>query len=151
MGEGRKHGRQFEQRQGGTGPSPADEPASAVTASESETSASGGSHRQAPASGGHPFLRVWWMAVGNAVFLFSALYLAMAGRGWRLSVLDIVFWAAVVSLLFARFLDVSWYRGATSTGEPATMAHWRRYAVRLLVISVALWVGAHFVSRVSAA
>ena len=151
MGEGRKHGRQFEQRQGGTGPSPADEPASAVTAQEPGPGASGGSHRQAQASGMGAILRLWWMFLGNAVFLFSGLYIAVGGRGWRLSLVDVVFWAATVSLLFARFLDISWYRGSTSTGEPTTMAHWRRYAVLLLVISVALWVGAHFVSRISAA
>jgi hypothetical protein len=95
-------------------------------------------------------LRLWWMFLGNAVFLFSGLSIAVGGRGWRLSLVDVTFWAATVSLLVARFLDISWYRGSTSTGEPTTMAHWRRYAVLLLVISVALWVGAHFVSRVSA-
>jgi hypothetical protein len=88
------------------------------------------------------------MFLGNGAFLFSGLYIAMSGRGWRLSLVDVVFWAATVSLLVARFLDISWYRGATSMGEPATMAHWRRYAVRLLLLAVTLWVGAHFVSRI---
>ena len=95
-------------------------------------------------------LRLWWMFLGNAVFVFSAIYIGVGGRGWRLSLVDVVFWAATVSLLVARFLDISWYRGMTSTGEPATMAHWRSYAVRLLLLAVALWVGAHFVSQISA-
>jgi hypothetical protein len=151
MGEGRKRGRQFEQRQVGTGPPPADEPASAVAAQVPGPGASGGSHRQAQASGGGAILRLWWMIIGNAVFIFSAVYVAMAGRGWRLSLVDVVYWATVGTLLAARFLDINWYRGSTSSGDPATMAHWRRYAVLLLVISVALWVGAHFVSRISAA
>jgi hypothetical protein len=93
-------------------------------------------------------LRLWWMALGNGAFLFSAVYLAMSGQGWRLSLVDLTYWAAVVTLLGARFLDISWYRGSTSTGEPATMAHWRRYAVTLLLLAVGLWVGAHFVSRI---
>ncbi|MBI5481268.1 MAG: hypothetical protein HY906_20585 [Deltaproteobacteria bacterium] len=150
MGEGRKRGRPFEQRPGGMGPAPADEPASAVTTQEPGAGATGGFQRQAEARGGNALLRLWWMMAGNAVLLFAAVYVVMAG-GWRLSLADLVYWAAVVTLLGARFLDISRCRGTTASGGPATMSHWRRYAVLLLLLSVAMWAGAHLVARVSAA
>ncbi len=89
------------------------------------------------------------MIAGDAVLVFSAVYIVTAERGWRLGLADAIFWAAAATLLVARFLDIGWYRGTTASGEPATMAHWRRYAVLLLLVSVGLWAGAHFVSRLA--
>ena len=105
MGEGRNRGRQFEQQRGTASPQ-ANEPASAVPAQEPGAGASGGAHRQAQASGVGAILRLWWMFVGTAVFVFSGVYIGVGGRGWRLSPVDVVFWAAAVSLLVARFLDM---------------------------------------------
>jgi hypothetical protein len=132
---------------------PVTEPAGAAAGPERAAGAADGARRQSTEQGrgAGAMLRLWWMIAGNVVLLFAAIYIATAARGWRLSPVDLVFWVTVLTLLGARFLDISWYRGTTSSGEPATMAHFRRYALLLLAIGVALWAGAHFVSRVSAA
>ena len=69
-------------------------------------------------------------------------------RGSFLSVADAIFWAIVVCLGAARFLDVVKLRGHTASGEPASTAHLRRYLLFLPAASAILWglahAGAHF-------
>jgi hypothetical protein len=52
-------------------------------------------------------------------------------------------------MIIVRFLDIKFLDGQTATGEPATLAHWRRYAVLLIVISAIIWSAAHAVVYLS--
>ena len=81
-------------------------------------------------------LRVTWMAYGNlALIVFAGL---VAQRTAPVAT-DIAFFASVLALIVIRYVDITRYAGRTTEGEPATLGHWRRYAVLLTGVSVVLW------------
>ncbi|HPD15559.1 MAG TPA: hypothetical protein PLE19_11440 [Planctomycetota bacterium] len=87
-------------------------------------------------------LRLCWMLVGNGVMLFAAIFITQ--HPWKsLSTADLVYAAGVAFLLGARFLDITRFQGTTTTGQPATLAHWRRYALLVLAVSACGWLAAH--------
>jgi len=88
-------------------------------------------------------LRLFWMIIGNVVLAFSGLYILLPGRESLFSVADISYGAVIPLLIATRYADIAKFRGATAYGEPATMAHWRRYALGVLVISVVAWLLLH--------
>ena len=96
----------------------------------------------ASSSGLGILLRLFWMIVGNVVLGFSGLHI-LWGRESFFSIADITYVAAIPLLIAARYVDIAKFHGTTGTGEPATMAHWRRYALGMLAISVAAWVLLH--------
>jgi hypothetical protein len=94
-------------------------------------------------------LRMFWMLAGNAIPMFTAIWIAKARVPWG-SVADLLFWSAIVSLVLARYLDVAYFHGTTSTGEPATMAHWRKHALLAVVLGGVVWLAAHGIGMLSA-
>jgi hypothetical protein len=78
------------------------------------------------------------MFFGNAALAFVVVWIALESRG-SLSVRDITFAAVLAALVLARYVDIVKYRGATAEGAPATMEHFRRYAVRVIAVSLATW------------
>jgi hypothetical protein len=86
-------------------------------------------------------LRLYWMGLGNLGLVICAL---LAGRRPAPSPLDGVYVAIVISVIVARYLDISRFGGGTVDGDPATMGHWRRHALGLVPVAVALWLGARF-------
>jgi hypothetical protein len=88
------------------------------------------------------FLRITWMILGPAV-LFALAGLISQRRG--ASVLDLWFAGLVALVIIARLVDVARYQGTTGDGEPATLAHVRRYAIRLVAAAAAAWLLAHIV------
>jgi hypothetical protein len=95
--------------------------------------------RQSTAAG--CLLRLLWMVFGNIAFVSSLV--AIAGRGGALSPGDGVLAAATASLLAVRYLDIRWMNGQTADGRPATMGHWRRYALVLIAAALVLGGAAH--------
>jgi hypothetical protein len=84
-----------------------------------------------------PFvLRLFWMAFGNIGLLFCAAFVA---KGTAPMVMDVAFFTVAIALVVARYVDVVRFKGDTSEGKPATLADWRRYALKLTVFSTALW------------
>ncbi len=90
-------------------------------------------------------IRLYWMGLGNAVLFFSAV-LIVQRRQRFLSELDAVYWSAIFSLIMIRYIDIKHLNGSTSTGEPATMDHWRRYAGSVLASALCVWGMVHVVS-----
>lgn len=90
-------------------------------------------------------VRMFWMALGNALLLACAAMIAKQ-KAWTFSVFDAAFWAIVLLLLAARFVDIRRFHGETTDGKPATMAHLKRYAALLVVIAGVVWGVAHSVS-----
>ena len=82
-------------------------------------------------------LRIIWMGLGNLALFISA---ALVAEGTVPVVMDIVFFAVAISLIVVRYVDITKFKGQTSDGEPATIAHWRRYSVVLALLAVGLWV-----------
>ncbi len=86
-------------------------------------------------------LRVFWMFLGNSVLALSALLIMQ--KGMSFSPIDILYWLIIPLLIAARYADISWFKGDTAYGEPASMTHWRQYAVKLLLIGAGVWFAAH--------
>ena len=82
-------------------------------------------------------LRLIWMGFG-----YVALFLcwALVAKGTAPVVMDIIFFVVAIGLIVVRYVDITKFKGQTSEGKPATLAHWRRYAVLMTVISAGLWV-----------
>jgi len=93
-------------------------------------------------------VRLCWMLFGNAVLLILAVFISQH-TGAFLSPADAAFWATVLALVAVRYWDIAKLKGFTVTSEPATLSHWRRYVVLLIVASLVLWLAAHGVARLS--
>ena len=92
-------------------------------------------------------LRLYWMLFGNAILWFLLAYIVSKRPGLP-SAFDAIYWLIVVSLVLARYMDIRYHKGPTAySNEPATLRHWRRYGVLLVVVAFAGWVGAHALGR----
>jgi len=85
-------------------------------------------------------VRLTWIAFGNLLLIFIAFPIAQHKAG---IVLDIMFWAVVAGLILIRYIDIKVFHGHTAENEPATLQHWRRYSLILLLASGVLWILAH--------
>lgn len=83
--------------------------------------------------------RLFWGMVGNIALAAAALAIYNA-PGW--SIADLAFWLIVGLLIGARYLDIVRYQGTTAHGEPATIAHFKRYVLMLCVTATAVWAAA---------
>jgi hypothetical protein len=90
--------------------------------------------------------RLFWMGAGNFGLIVLAIFIGQ-NKPIPYYLTDLLFWAVVMLLLLARYLDIAHLQGTTVYSEPATMAHWRRYAMGLVVLAVVVWAGAHGVAR----
>jgi len=90
-------------------------------------------------------VRIFWMLFGNVILIVS-MVLIFQRKDWMFHTADVVFWGTVAALVLARYLDIKLWRGLTATGSPASMAHWRKYVVILLVCSTAAWVILHIIN-----
>lgn len=87
-------------------------------------------------------LRFFWMLAGNFALLLTCLYILNEGAPF-LSWLDAFYGATLVLVLAARYAEVKFYEGRTADGEPATLAHWTRYALILTAVAAAGWLSVH--------
>jgi hypothetical protein len=86
-------------------------------------------------------LRFAWMVLGNLALLFCAAFVA---KGTATVAMDILFFAVAIGLIVIRYVDIAKFKGETSDSKPATLAHWRRYAGLVVVISTGLWALARY-------
>lgn len=90
-------------------------------------------------------LRLIWSIGGCA-----AIYLSLATIGATSpplpSSLDLVVGVTLILMLVARWLDITRFSGRTFADEPASMHHWRRYAVLLVGSTLATWSLAHWIA-----
>ena len=100
-------------------------------------------------SGSGCLLRMLWFLAVPAVLLLSAAII-VAQHSKFFSPVDAVFCGAVIFAVVIRYLDIRFFRGTTGTGGPATMRHWRRYAILLVLVSLIVWAAAHAVGHYTA-
>jgi hypothetical protein len=81
--------------------------------------------------------RIFWMGIGNCALLLAAVSVQQSA-GW--SIADVAFWLIVGLLIGARYIDIGRYKGTTIDGDPATTAHFKRYAPIVLLAGTAVWV-----------
>jgi len=86
--------------------------------------------------------RIFWMLIGNTILVISIVSI-FQNKGGFFHTADMVFWITAAALVIVRYLDVKFLNGLTATDLPATMAHWRRYSMFLLICSAAAWTLAH--------
>jgi len=91
-------------------------------------------------------LRLFWMFLGTLGLAASGLYIINYGAG-LFSMPDVIYWTLVPLMLLARYVDIVRFRGATAYGEPATLVHWRHYALGLVVGSIAVWILMHGIAH----
>jgi len=83
--------------------------------------------------------RIYWFFIGNIFLFMLSLKIAM-GEINDAFVGNLLFGITVVTLIFVRFIDIKFLNGQTAESEPATMTDWRRYTLKLIMISIAILV-----------
>lgn len=86
-------------------------------------------------------LRLTWLLIGNFVLLLCAVQVAKGSSGLAL---DAAFFGVALALIGLRYVDIAFFNGRTTDGEPATLADWRRYAALMGVLAIGLWALARF-------
>jgi hypothetical protein len=85
-------------------------------------------------------LRLFWMLFGH---LLLAVLGGLIAIEKELSLFDAAYWATVLGLIGARYLDIVRFGGSTAEGNPATMLHFRRFTGYLLGLASVAWLAAH--------
>ncbi len=91
------------------------------------------------------FLRLTWMWMLPSTVL--CVLLVAVQPAWTFGARDLALVLVVAAGIAARLGDVLWFSGTTAEGDPATLAHVRRYATSLLLIAVVGWLVAQVVPR----
>lgn len=89
-----------------------------------------------PAAGG--FARLYWMMLGNAAALMTALAIARMPT-WTVSWRDLLFGVFVAGLVVVRWIDIARLGGKTADGAPATLGDWRRFSMIVTGVAFAAW------------
>jgi hypothetical protein len=81
-------------------------------------------------------VRLTWI-FGVSLLVFGAIFI-MKGNSPGLA--DILYWLIALGLILARYVDFKYLKGETSDNKPATLKHWRRYSVMLLMVASLLYI-----------
>jgi hypothetical protein len=83
-------------------------------------------------------VRLGWMGVGNLILVLCLF--GISQRPWRIfEFIDAIYLVTVAALIALRYVDIRYYAGTTSTGEPCTLADWRAYSWRVIALAGAAW------------
>jgi hypothetical protein len=82
--------------------------------------------------------RFGWFLIGPATAIIS-LIVILENRQANFSLADVVLWCTVAACIGLRYVDISRLNGLKATGEPASIADWRRYTLILLIVVLMLW------------
>jgi hypothetical protein len=88
--------------------------------------------------------RVFWMLPGPLLFVLLLSKVVDSGGGW-VTPLDAACLVVLGLLPLARWLEFRGGDPRTSTGEPATEAHLRKYVIVTLLVGLAAWMVAKLV------
>jgi|PlaIllAssembly_1097288.scaffolds.fasta_scaffold554312_1 cytochrome c biogenesis protein CcdA len=80
-------------------------------------------------------VRLTWI-FGASLLVFGAIFI-MQGNAPGLA--DMIFWLIAFALILARYVDIKYLKGETADNKPATLKHWRRYSVILLIAAGLLY------------
>lgn len=90
--------------------------------------------------------RMFWMFPGPMLLLMLAYQIASKGGGW-FTVIDAVFFTVLGALLLARWAEFRGGSPQTAEGEPATLAHLRRYVIAAGALGLVVWVIANAIGN----
>lgn len=80
-------------------------------------------------------VRLTWI-FGASLLVFGAIFIMQGKDSGPASVL---YWLIALGLILARYVDIKYFKGETSDNKPATLKHWRRYSVILLIAAGILY------------
>ena len=90
--------------------------------------------------------RLYWLAAGNVIVLFSSVYIAL--RKATLAVY-LIYILGTICLIGARFIDIKYFKGEKLNGERASLNHWLRYTLGLLVFVGLLLIVARLLAKLN--
>jgi hypothetical protein len=90
--------------------------------------------------------RFFWMLIGPLVLLLLTFSIVSGGSGWW-TIVDFAFWATLAAMLLGRWLEFRGGNPQTADGEPATAAHFRRYALLAGLVALGVWVVANLLGN----
>lgn len=89
------------------------------------------------------FLRLYWMIGGFLITVLCGVSVVQHQGGF--SVVDIVYWTAILGVPAARYTDMRYFNGRRADGEPMTLADWKRFSLLTLIAGLIGWVAIHWV------
>lgn len=90
--------------------------------------------------------RLFWMMLGPLTLGVAVYYILTSASGWR-TVADIFFFAILGGMILGRWLEFRGGNPQTSTGEPASPAHLRRYVLFLVIGGPIVWLLANVIGN----
>jgi hypothetical protein len=92
--------------------------------------------------------RMYWLVIGHITVLLLGIAIYTNQLHYQL-IFNILYVIAAVLCPVARFVDIKYYKGTTTEGEPSTMAHWRRYSIFVAAYAAPLWIAVQVISRLT--
>ena len=80
-------------------------------------------------------VRLTWI-FGVSLLVFGAIFIM---KGDAPGLADAIFWLITLGLILARYVDIRYLKGETADNKPATLKHWRRYSVILLIAAGSIY------------
>lgn len=90
--------------------------------------------------------RIFWIMIGPAVLVLLGMGIVTRGNGW-FTPQDIAFLAVLGVVVAARWYEFHGGSPQTSTGEPATPAHLRRFVLCALTAGLGAWIVANLIGN----
>ena len=87
-------------------------------------------------------VRLTWI-FGASFLVFGAIFIV---QGKAPGLADAILWLVALGLIIARFVDIKYLKGETSDNKPATLKHWRRYSVIVLIVAGLLYLLAKIIA-----
>jgi hypothetical protein len=88
-------------------------------------------------------LRLFWILFGHLALAACAGLILQRGE---FSGFDLGYWVIVAALVTARYLDITRFGGTTADNAPATLHHFRRFAIGVVLADLLVWIGVHLPS-----
>lgn len=90
--------------------------------------------------------RLFWMIAGPLGLALCIYYIVTSGTGWRTEA-DLLYFLLLGGMILGRWLEFRGGQPQTTSGEPATMADFRRYVVLVAVAGPIVWVIANVIGN----
>jgi len=87
-------------------------------------------------------VRLTWI-FGTSLLVFGAIFII---RRDVPGPADILYWLIALGLILTRYVDIRYLKGETADNKPATLKHWRRYSVILLIAAGLLYLLAKIIA-----
>jgi hypothetical protein len=88
-------------------------------------------------------VRLTWI-FGGIVLVYCAFYIAQR-KGTVMT--DLILLLVALGLIMVRFVDIRYLKGETLNNQPATLKHWGRYTLKIVITAGVLYALAKFVAQ----